>query len=139
MSVWTTAPNNISQHTDAAITISSDRQKAESASTRRSTSDEVQALALWMTIKCAVRRYYLLAVLKGGVTVSPKDLSPMELERLITGVRMRAMADFIGPHRDIPAPDVNTNCLASWLGCWTSMSQSSVSTHLTSSPANRLS
>ena len=69
--------------------------------------DEVKALALWMTIKCAVAELPFGGG-KGGVTVSPKDLSPMELERL-SRAYVRSLADFIGPHRDIPAPDVYTN------------------------------
>lgn len=70
-------------------------------------ADEVKALALWMTIKCAVVDLPFGGG-KGGITVNPKDLSPMELERL-SRTYVRALADFIGPHRDIPAPDVYTN------------------------------
>lgn len=71
--------------------------------------DEVMALAFWMTLKCA------LAGLpygggKGGITVNPKDLSKLELERLSRSYIDR-IADFIGPHRDIPAPDVYTNSM----------------------------
>ncbi|MBL1321342.1 MAG: Glu/Leu/Phe/Val dehydrogenase [Methylophaga sp.] len=69
--------------------------------------DEVKALALWMTIKCAVIGLPFGGA-KGGITVNPKELSPMELERL-SRVYIRVLADFIGPHRDIPAPDVYTN------------------------------
>ena len=78
------------------------------------TIEEVQALALWMTIKCA------LAGLpygggKGGVIVDPKALSPMELERL-SRAYMRAMADVVGPDQDIPAPDVYTNArIMGWM------------------------
>jgi len=71
--------------------------------------DEVQALALWMTIKCAVVDLPFGGG-KGGITVDPKQLSAMELERL-SRAYMRSMINFIGPHRDIPAPDVNTNAL----------------------------
>jgi len=70
-------------------------------------AEEVQALALWMTIKCAVVGLPYGGA-KGGVIVDPKDLSPMELERL-SRAYVRAMADFIGPQIDIPAPDVYTN------------------------------
>jgi glutamate dehydrogenase (NADP+) len=71
------------------------------------TAEEVSALALWMTIKCAaVGLPYGGA--KGGIVVDPKSLSPMELERLSRSY-IRAMADFIGPENDIPAPDVYTN------------------------------
>ncbi len=61
--------------------------------------EEVQALALWMTIKCAVVGLPYGGG-KGGVIVDPKVLSPMELERL-SRAYMRAMADVIGPHTDI--------------------------------------
>lgn len=69
--------------------------------------DEVKALALWMTIKCAVMGIPFGGA-KGGITVNPKELSPMELERL-SRIYIRVLADFIGPRRDIPAPDVYTN------------------------------
>ncbi len=75
---------------------------------------EVQALALWMTIKCAVVGLPYGGG-KGGVIVDPKALSPMELERL-SRAYMRAMADVIGPHTDIPAPDVYTNArIMGWM------------------------
>lgn len=69
--------------------------------------DEVKALSFWMTIKCAVAGIPYGGG-KGGVIVNPKKLSKHELERLSRGY-MRAMADIIGPDRDIPAPDVYTN------------------------------
>ena len=62
-----------------------------------------------MTIKCAVVDLPFGGG-KGGITVDPKQLSAMELERL-SRAYMRSMINFIGPHRDIPAPDVNTNAL----------------------------
>ena len=78
------------------------------------TKDEVEALALWMTLKCAVVGLPLGGG-KGGVTVNPKTLSPMELERL-SRAYVRAMADFIGPDTDIPAPDVYTNArIMGWM------------------------
>lgn len=70
-------------------------------------ADEVTTLALWMTLKCALARLPFGGA-KGGVTVDPKELSLLELERLSRGT-IRALAASIGPHRDIPAPDVNTN------------------------------
>lgn len=78
------------------------------------TEAEVKALALWMTIKCAcVDLPYGGG--KGGVIVDPKSLSRMELERL-SRAYMRAMADFIGPDTDIPAPDVYTNArIMGWM------------------------
>lgn len=78
------------------------------------TMSEVQALALWMTIKCAVVSLPFGGG-KGGVIVDPKILSPMELERL-SRAYIRAMADFIGPEIDIPAPDVYTNArIMGWM------------------------
>ena len=69
--------------------------------------DEVKALAFWMTCKCAVVGIPYGGA-KGGITVNPKELSNLELERLSRGF-VEAMADFIGPDTDIPAPDMNTN------------------------------
>jgi len=78
------------------------------------TLEEVQALALWMTIKCAVVGLPYGGG-KGGVIVNPKALSRLELERL-SRAYMRAMADVIGPERDIPAPDVYTNArIMGWM------------------------
>lgn len=70
-------------------------------------ADEVQSLAFWMTIKCAVLNLPFGGG-KGGITVDPKQLSQMEVERLSRGY-IDAVADFIGPEVDIPAPDVYTN------------------------------
>src|SRR5688572_3777042 len=67
---------------------------------------EVKALALWMTLKCAVVDIPFGGA-KGGVEVDPRELSLAELERLSRGY-VRAIADVIGPDRDVPAPDVNT-------------------------------
>ena len=69
--------------------------------------DEVQSLAFWMTFKCAVLNLPFGGA-KGGITLNPKELSRMELERLSRGY-VDAIADFIGPNIDIPAPDVYTN------------------------------
>ena len=69
--------------------------------------DEVQSLAFWMTFKCAVVNLPFGGA-KGGITVNPKELSRLELERLSRGY-IDAIADFIGPDIDIPAPDVYTN------------------------------
>ncbi|PCK31279.1 Glu/Leu/Phe/Val family dehydrogenase [Pseudoalteromonas piscicida] len=75
---------------------------------------EVQALALWMTLKCAAVGVPFGGA-KGAVTVDPKSLSPMELERLARAY-IRANADFIGPDQDIPAPDVYTNArIMGWM------------------------
>lgn len=69
--------------------------------------DEVKALAFWMTLKCAVMGLPYGGG-KGGITVDPKHLSRLELERLSRGY-IEQIANFIGPHTDIPAPDVYTN------------------------------
>lgn len=72
-------------------------------------ADEVQALAFWMTFKCAALDLPFGGG-KGGVTVDVKQLSQLELERLSRGY-IDAVADVIGPEIDIPAPDVYTNAL----------------------------
>ncbi len=69
--------------------------------------DEVRALAMWMTWKCAVVNIPFGGA-KGGITVDPKQLSLGELERM-TRRFTAEISIFIGPDRDIPAPDVNTN------------------------------
>jgi glutamate dehydrogenase (NADP+) len=69
--------------------------------------EEVRALAFWMTLKCAALDLPFSGA-KGGVTVDPKELSKLELERLSRGY-IDAVADVIGPNVDIPAPDVYTN------------------------------
>lgn len=71
------------------------------------TVDEVKALAGWMTLKCAVVDLPFGGG-KGGIVCDPSKLSEGELERLTR--RYTAMIlPLIGPNRDIPAPDVNTN------------------------------
>lgn len=71
------------------------------------TLDEVRALAAWMTWKCAVVNIPFGGA-KGGVICDPDVLSPLELER-ITRRYTSAIIDIIGPDRDVPAPDINTN------------------------------
>jgi glutamate dehydrogenase (NAD(P)+) len=71
------------------------------------TLDEVKALAMWMTWKCAVVDIPYGGA-KGGVICNPKELSNAELERL-TRRYATEISLLIGPHSDIPAPDVNTN------------------------------
>jgi glutamate dehydrogenase (NAD(P)+) len=78
------------------------------------TLDEVKALAMWMTWKCAV-----VAIPygggKGGVIVDPKKLSMKEIEAL-TRRFTTEIEVLIGPERDIPAPDVNTNAqVMAWM------------------------
>src|SRR3954452_18992909 len=69
--------------------------------------DEVRALAAWMTWKCAVVNIPFGGG-KGGVICDPHLLSESELER-ITRRYTAEIGEFIGPERDVPAPDVNTN------------------------------
>jgi len=71
------------------------------------TIDTVRALAAWMTWKCALLDLPLGGG-KGGVICNPKELSQGELERL-SRAYIRAIHPFIGPDKDIPAPDVYTN------------------------------
>src|SRR5918999_331541 len=78
------------------------------------TLDEVKALAMWMTWKCAV-----VAIPygggKGGVVVDPKKLSRRELESL-TRRFTTEIEVLVGPEKDIPAPDVNTNAqVMAWM------------------------
>jgi glutamate dehydrogenase (NAD(P)+) len=69
--------------------------------------DEVRALAAWMTWKCAVVNIPFGGA-KGGIICDPRQMSPTELERL-TRRYTAELLDFIGPERDVPAPDMNTN------------------------------
>jgi glutamate dehydrogenase (NAD(P)+) len=71
------------------------------------TLDEVRALASWMTWKCAVVNIPFGGA-KGGVICDPHKLSMGELER-ITRRYTAELMEFIGPEKDVPAPDVNTN------------------------------
>ncbi len=69
--------------------------------------DEVRALASWMTWKCAVVNIPFGGA-KGGVICDPKTMSQGELERL-TRRYTAELIEFIGPEKDVPAPDMNTN------------------------------
>ncbi len=71
------------------------------------TLDDVRNLAFLMALKCAVVNIPFGGS-KGGVVVNPKELSRRELE-LVTRGYIRAIADYIGPYKDIPAPDVYTD------------------------------
>jgi glutamate dehydrogenase (NAD(P)+) len=76
--------------------------------------DEVKALAMWMTWKCAIANLPFGGA-KGGVIVDPATLSHRELERL-TRRFASEIAVLIGPESDIPAPDVNTNAeIMAWI------------------------
>ncbi|HEX2640879.1 MAG TPA: Glu/Leu/Phe/Val dehydrogenase, partial [Pyrinomonadaceae bacterium] len=69
--------------------------------------DEVKALAAWMTWKCAVVNVPFGGG-KGGIICNPQQMSLGELERL-TRRYTAELIDFIGPDKDVPAPDMNTN------------------------------
>ncbi len=71
------------------------------------TLDEVRALASWMTWKCAVVNIPFGGA-KGGVICDPKKMSQGELERM-TRRYTSELIDFIGPEKDVLAPDMNTN------------------------------
>jgi glutamate dehydrogenase (NAD(P)+) len=78
------------------------------------TLDEVSALAFWMTWKCATVNIPYGGG-KGGIIVNPKELSLGELERMSRRYASE-ISDFIGPDKDIPAPDVYTNAqIMAWM------------------------
>jgi glutamate dehydrogenase (NAD(P)+) len=91
------------------------------------TLEEVMALSAWMTVKCAaVNLPYGGA--KGGIRCDPKQLSLKELERM-TRRYTSEIGIIIGPQRDIPAPDVNTNGqIMAWMMDTYSMNTGSTST-----------
>jgi glutamate dehydrogenase (NAD(P)+) len=78
------------------------------------TADEVKALAMWMTWKCALTGIPFGGA-KGGVVVDPKALSRDELERMTRRFTSEIINE-IGPEKDIPAPDVGTNArVMAWI------------------------
>lgn len=78
------------------------------------TLDECRALAMWMTWKCALMNLPYGGA-KGGVIVDPTTLSKRELEKM-TRRYATEISPFIGPERDIPAPDVGTNAqIMAWI------------------------
>jgi glutamate dehydrogenase (NAD(P)+) len=86
------------------------------------TLDEIKALAMWMTWKCAIAGIPFGGA-KGGVAVDPKALNRSELERM-TRRYASEILPLIGPERDIPAPDMNTNEeIMSWIMDTYSMNQ----------------
>jgi glutamate dehydrogenase (NAD(P)+) len=84
--------------------------------------DEVRALAMWMTWKCAVTNLPYGGA-KGGVIVDPQQLSLKELERL-TRRYTSEISILIGPEKDIPAPDMGTDAqIMAWIMDTISMHQ----------------
>jgi glutamate dehydrogenase (NAD(P)+) len=78
------------------------------------TLDEVKALAMWMTWKCALMGIPFGGA-KGGVVVDPKQLSRGELERMTRRYTTEIINE-IGPEKDIPAPDVGTDgAVMAWI------------------------
>jgi len=76
--------------------------------------DEVKALAIWMTFKCAVVDIPFGGA-KGGIIVNPKELTKHELEHLTRGYIDKIFSN-IGPYKDVPAPDVYTNAqVMAWI------------------------
>ncbi len=69
--------------------------------------DEVTALSMWMTWKCAIANLPYGGA-KGGICCNPKKMTKTELERL-TRRYTSLIVEYLGPHRDIPAPDLYTN------------------------------
>jgi glutamate dehydrogenase (NAD(P)+) len=86
------------------------------------TFDEVRALAMWMTWKCALMGLPFGGA-KGGIVVDPKALSAVELERM-TRRYTSEIVNEIGPEKDIPAPDVGTDAQTmAWIFDTYSMNQ----------------
>lgn len=76
--------------------------------------EEVKALSMWMTLKCGIVDLPYGGG-KGGVICDPREMSMGELERLSRGY-VRAIKQFVGPTKDIPAPDVFTNAqIMAWM------------------------
>ena len=69
--------------------------------------DEIIALSLWMSLKCALVGLPFGGG-KGGISVNPKELTEKELENL-SREYVRRTYEILGPQKDVPAPDVNTN------------------------------
>jgi glutamate dehydrogenase (NAD(P)+) len=91
------------------------------------TLEEVMALSAWMTVKCAAVNLPFGGA-KGGIRVDPKKLSTKELERM-TRRYTSEIGLIIGPQKDIPAPDVNTNGqIMAWMMDTYSMNTGSTST-----------
>jgi glutamate dehydrogenase (NAD(P)+) len=99
-------------------------------------ADEVRALAAWMTWKCAVVNIPFGGG-KGGVICDPSVLSESELERITRRYTAEIM-DFIGPEKDVPAPDMNTNeqTMAWIMDTYSMHSRKTVTAVVTGKPLN---
>jgi glutamate dehydrogenase (NAD(P)+) len=98
--------------------------------------DEVRALAAWMTWKCAVVNIPFGGA-KGGIICDPKTMSTGELERM-TRRYTAELVEFIGPEKDVPAPDVNTNeqTMAWMMDTFSMHSRMTVNAVVTGKPLN---
>lgn len=78
------------------------------------TRDEVMALSIWMTMKCATVNIPLGGA-KGGIICNPKEMSEGEIERMSRGY-IRGIYKYLGPTQDVPAPDVYTTAqIMAWM------------------------
>ncbi len=100
------------------------------------TLDEVRALAAWMTWKCAVVNIPFGGA-KGGVICDPHKMSMGELERM-TRRYTAELVEFIGPEKDVPAPDMNTNeqVMAWMMDTFSMHSRQTVTAVVTGKPIN---
>ncbi len=100
------------------------------------TLDEMRALASWMSWKCAVGNIPCGGA-KGGVICDPKKMSQGELERM-TRRYTSEIIEFIGPEKDVPAPDMNTNeqTMAWMMDTYSMHMQQTVTSVVTGKPLN---
>ena len=100
------------------------------------TLDEVRALASWMTWKCAVVNIPFGGA-KGGIICNPHKMSQGELERM-TRRYTAELVEFIGPEKDVPAPDMNTNeqVMAWMMDTFSMHSRQTVTAVVTGKPIN---
>ena len=106
-SIWTTGNWKCSPDTACSTPLRAVPAKGGVRYAPDVTLDEVRALASWMTWKCAVVNIPFGGA-KGGIICDPKNMSRGELERM-TRRYTAELIEFIGPEKDVPAPDVNTN------------------------------
>jgi len=102
---WTTVQPKYSADIVSSTTMPADRSRAASGTTGNK-FERSEGIVIWMAMKCAVVGIPYGGA-KGGITVNPKELSTGELERLSRGW-VQAMFQYLGPWKDVPAPDVYT-------------------------------